>query len=206
MPKLNELENDLLTEAFNLGMGKAAAALSEMVREEVSLSVPEISFMSKADAVLALERSSPGNMSGVSQKFNGLFNGEAILLFPEEKSLELVRLLLQDTVPLENLTELEEEALTEIGNIILNAGLSSLADLFKLEIQTDLPEFRKGSCQHILYVNESITKNEDEVLLLRVDFKLEKHAVNGYVIFLLDAQSSQKLIEKINQFLNTLKD
>lgn len=47
MIELNELQQDMLTELFNIGMGNAAAALSEMVSEEVLLSIPQISFMEK---------------------------------------------------------------------------------------------------------------------------------------------------------------
>ncbi len=204
MEILNELQQDMLTEAFNLGMGKAAASLSEMVQEEILLSVPDIIFMSNSAAAAELDLQSPGNVSGVSQGFNGPFSGEAMLLFPIEKSLELVRLLLQDTVPLENLTEFEEEALNEIGNIILNAGLSSLANFFNLEIMTDLPEFRQGTYKDMLNIDESTSSSEDIVLLLRVDFKLEKHAVDGYVMFLLDAESFNALGDNINNSLKLL--
>ncbi|MBL1277952.1 MAG: chemotaxis protein CheC [Ectothiorhodospiraceae bacterium] len=204
METFGDLQKDLLAEAFNLGMGRAAASLSEMVHEEVLLSAPEIVFMNKADAAKELGRQSSGDVSGVSQDFSGSFGGEAMLLFPIEKSLELVRLLLQDTVPLENLTEFEEEALNEIGNIILNAGLSSLADLFKQEIQTELPSFRQGSCEDLLQVNTNTPSDNESVLLLRVDFKLEKNAVDGYVLFLLDIQSTEALIDNINIYLKSI--
>lgn len=204
MKILNDLQQDMLIEAFNLGMGKAAASLSEMVQEEVLLSVPDIVFMNKANAANELSNQSAGNVSGVSQDFSGPFGGEALLLFPVEKSLELVRLLLQNTVPLENLTEFEEEALNEIGNIILNAGLSSLANLFGQEIKTELPYFRQGSCKEMLRVTDESSTTEDVVLLLRVDFKLKKHAVDGYVVFLLDMVSIKSLAESIDQYLSSL--
>jgi len=51
---LDELQQDALTEVFNVGMGSAAASLSEMVGEEVQLTVPEISFVNKEDAILLL--------------------------------------------------------------------------------------------------------------------------------------------------------
>ena len=38
---LSELENDLLGELFNIGVGRAANSLSQMVNQEVTLSVPE---------------------------------------------------------------------------------------------------------------------------------------------------------------------
>ena len=57
MIKLNELQEDMLTELFNLGMGNAASALSEMVSEEILLSIPKISFMEKSElANISIDR------------------------------------------------------------------------------------------------------------------------------------------------------
>ncbi len=202
---LTELQKDVLTEAFNLGMGVAASSLSEMVGEEVQLSVPELIFTPKAEATTFLEAQSSGSLSGVIQSFNGPLNGYAMLLFPAQKSLELVRLLLQHTLPLEKLTELEEEALNEIGNIILNAGLSSLANLFEDEIPTSLPMYIQGMAQDILQVKEIKSGVSDTVMFLRVDFRLERHAVDGNVVFLLDVASIQDLSYYIDNYLSKIK-
>ena len=202
MQKLSELHCDVLTEAFNLGMGQAAAALSQMVEEEVVLSVPELNFLSTQKAASLLNGKALSSLSGVSQAFNGSFNGHAMLLFPEDKSLSLVRLLLQDTAPLDNLTEFEEEALNEIGNIILNAGISALADMFHEDIHTDLPFFKQGRANDILNVTTS--NGQDTVLFLRVDFKLERHAIDGYVIFLLSTPSIENLYQQIDNYLTAL--
>ena len=42
---LNDLQQDALLEIFNIGVGKAAAALSKMTSEEVLLSVPTLEFL-----------------------------------------------------------------------------------------------------------------------------------------------------------------
>ena len=54
MDTLTELHLDALTEVFNIGAGRAAASLSEIVGDEVKLSVPliEIKKTSEADQVL----------------------------------------------------------------------------------------------------------------------------------------------------------
>ena len=204
MSSLSELQSDVLVEVFNLGMGQAAASLSQMVEEEILLSVPELSFLPTEEAAKLLAQKASNSLTGVSQEFSGAFYGHAMLLFPERSSLELVRLLLQDSVPLDNLTEFEEEALNEVGNIILNAGLSSLANTFDQEIITELPIFRQGNANDILNDDAAQDNDENLVLFLRVDFKLEKHAINGYVIFLLNVKSMNNLINHIDQYLAKL--
>lgn len=204
MIKLSELQQDMLTELFNLGMGNAASALSEMVSEEILLSIPKVSFMEKSELTNLLEADSGGHISGVSQQFHGLILGQALLTFPTDKSLELVRLLLQDTVPLENLTEFEEEALTEVGNIILNAGLSCLADIFEDEITSDLPIFNSGSCSEVIEHSNQTNSAQQTVLYLQVDFSIEKNDIKGYVIYLFDVQSMDKLATLIESYIEKL--
>lgn len=204
MIALDELQHDMLTEIFNIGMGNAASVLSEMVQEEVLLSVPQVSFMSKNDLTKVLELNSKGHISGISQQFQGQIMGQALLTFPTNKSLELVRLLLQDSVPLENLTEFEEEALVEVGNIIINAGLSSLADIFEDEITSDLPEFNSGSCAEVIeHTNSSVT-TEQTVLHLQVNFTIENKDIEGYVIYLFDVNSLEKLANSIQNHISNI--
>lgn len=204
MKALDELHQDMLTELFNLGMGNAANALSEMVNEEVLLSIPEVLFMDKAELTKVLEKDSGGHISGVSQQFHGMILGQALLTFPTPKSLELVRLLLQDSVPLENLTEFEEEALTEVGNIIINAGLSSLADIFEDEITSDLPVFSSGSCNEVIeHADKNIT-TQQTVLHLQVDFTIENQNIQGYVVYLFDVESMEKLSMLIENYISKL--
>ena len=130
--------------------------------------------------------------------------GQALLTFPTPKSLELVRLLLQDSVPLENLTEFEEEALTEVGNIIINAGLSSLADIFEDEITSDLPVFSSGSCNEVIeHADKNIT-TQQTVLHLQVDFTIENQNIQGYVVYLFDVESMEKLSMLIENYISKL--
>ncbi len=203
MTKLNDLQLDVLAEALNIGMGAAAASLSDMLGSSVGLSAPRIEFMTRGEAVLALNRTGAGPVCGVSQGFEGNFSGESMLLFPIDKSLELVRLLMKETLPLEGLTELEEEALSEVGNIILNAVIGSLAELFAHDIGTDLPSFKQGSFEDVLVAACDHGK-DSMVLLLRVDFNVEQSEIDGYVVFVLDLASISGLANGIDGYMRKL--
>ena len=204
MPVLTELQRDALTEAFNLGMGAAAAALSEMVDEEVALCAPSLEFVKKADAAAMLNSRSLNGVSGVTQRFSGPFEGQAMLLFAGDKSLELVRSLLLNTAPLDRLTEFEEDALNEIGNIILNAGLSSLGNMFEQEIHSGLPLYFHGSFDELLELYDQAEEGLDMLMLLRIDFRLDKHEVEGYVVFLLSMGSVKRVVQLIDRFLEKI--
>ena len=59
----------------------------------------------------------------------GGFFGAALLIFPEKNSLELVRAVAGDHLSFEDILELEQEALAEIGNVILNGCMATIANL-----------------------------------------------------------------------------
>src|SRR5476651_680077 len=105
MFNLSELENDALVEIFNIGVGQAAASMSAIVHEEVTMSVPAISFMHRAAAAVLLGRGDHdrGANVRVSQDFRGAFETEAIPMVPEEKSLEIGRLVGGEGRPLQEL-------------------------------------------------------------------------------------------------------
>lgn len=200
MVNLTELENDALVEIFNIGVGHAAAAMSEIVNEEVTMSVPSISFLNRADAAALLGGKKDGErICGVSQHYEGAFDTQAILMFPEDKSLEIVRLMVGDAMPLQELTEMEQEAMSEIGNIILNSCVGTLANIFERELHGSLPLYHVGTSAEIM---ASFGDQDDAVvLMLHIDFILETHQIHGYVAFVLDVSALHDLKEQVNRYL-----
>jgi chemotaxis protein CheC len=199
MISLTELEHDALVEIFNIGVGHAAASMSAIVDEEVRMSVPSISFLNRAGAAELLSNKDDERICGVSQHYEGAFNTEAMLMFPENKSLEIVRLMVGESVPLQELTEMEQEAMSEIGNIILNSCVGTLANIFQLELRGSLPLYHVGTSAQILSASGSA--DDTTVLMLHIDFILEKHQIRGYVAFILDLTSLHDLKHQINRYL-----
>lgn len=199
MFELSELQLDALVEIFNMGVCNAASAMSSIVNEEVTMSVPTITFQSRNDAATTLGNKESRSICGVIQRYQGAFNTDAILMFPEEQSLEIVRLMVGDSVSNEELTEMEQEAMSEIGNIILNACVGTLANIFQRELEGSLPTYHVGSSSDILEVNNNST--EDLVMMLHIDFALEKHKIHGYVAFLLDMSALLDLRQHIDHYL-----
>ncbi|GAB2854332.1 chemotaxis protein CheC [Pseudoduganella ginsengisoli] len=204
MITLTELQHDALVEIFNIGVGQAAASMSGIVNEEVTMSVPSISFLNRAEAASLLggknKQDQLQRICGVSQHYAGAFQTEAILMFPEDKSLEIVRLMVGESVPLAELTEMEQEAMSEIGNIILNSCVGTLANLFQRELQGSLPVYHVGTSEEILGASGSAA--DSIVLMLHIDFILEMHQIHGYVAFILDVTALHDLKDQINLYLD----
>ena len=183
-------------------MGSAAAALSTMVKDEVSISVPDITF-SSIDAIKDnLNELDTSNLTSVRQGFDGELSGDAILLFSGDKSLEIVRMLLANTLGINDndFSDFEQEALSEIGNIILNAGLSAIANTLKFDVNSSLPIYKQGDIDRLVGSDDK----SQTVLILRVDLNLENKQIKGYVVYLMDIVSIDQLIEHINRYINSI--
>lgn len=199
IPDLTELEFDLLSELFNLGVGKAAASLSKMVKQEVKLSVPELEFMTVA--MLANQYSNDQTICSVAQYMEGPFNARSMLLFPEERSLEIVRKMLGDELPDEMISELQQEALSEIGNIVLNACIGSFAEAINEDFKVHLPQFELAKPSELLNVSGN---SNDVVLFLKIDLTLSESKISGYLAFLLGSLSLLQLHKILKKMISNL--
>lgn len=196
---IGEIEHDAVVEILNIAVGQAAASLSRLVEDEVTLSVPFVEFLSSRQSAARLDAATGGGLSvAVRQEFSSSFSGDILLIFPERKSLELVRSILSDTVPLDQLTELEQEALIEVGNIILNACLGSLANQLGLSIESSLPTYVCGRGASIL---DSKNVDSELVMFLQVDFSVATKGVEGYLAFVMDIVSARSFATAVSAYV-----
>ncbi|MGH6910750.1 MAG: chemotaxis protein CheX [Phenylobacterium sp.] len=197
---LTEFELDALTELVNIGVSRAAASLREMVGEQVHLSVPNVRLVSHAEAVGVLNERETGRLVAVHQVFEGDITGRALLIFPETKSLELVRAVAGGELPLEDIIELEPEALAETGNIILNGCLGTIANMLHRSLKMSLPEILRGEAPSLLEFAPPPERG-DVVMFLYIDFVVRQRDIRGYVAMLMDMPSLAALKDLLAEFI-----
>ncbi|MCP5043384.1 MAG: hypothetical protein GY944_20345 [bacterium] len=203
MSSLTELQSDVLGEMINLAIGQAATHLSEITSEEVILTVPKVDLLPQAEAAKRLEQVASNRLTAVKHPFRGGFSGDALLLFPEEKSLALARMMLERDMPLEDMTELDEDALLEAANLILNACIVSIGETLDIELQTDMPTCLQGS-PHELLQSEQSSEQTSRVLYISIDFTLKGSEITGFVSFLLELGSLESLKGHLDAYLDRL--
>jgi len=201
---LNETQLDTLTELFNIGVGKAASVLSEMVHEEVSLCVPIIKCTEFSDAAKALQSCTADRVEAVEQDFNGNFSGVSLLVFSEQSSFELVQRLLGSQVPLDELTEMEQDALKEVANIILNACFGSISDMLGSHLESGIPRLVVGSCEEVLNLAKLDSDDDPVALIMQVTFALPAGQVNGSITYVMTADSARTLATELDAFYNQM--
>ncbi|MDZ4161145.1 MAG: chemotaxis protein CheC [Burkholderiales bacterium] len=197
--KLNDLAMDALTEMFNLGVGQAAHAFSQIAGDSVLLTVPNVLLLPRAQPLQRLGADSRSAISSVRQQYSGAISAEAVLMFPAERGLELVRMMVGGDLPLDQLAEMEQEALCEIGNILLNSVMASLADAFKITLDGSLPSVELSQVGDVLNLSD---QPDMLVLLIDIQFEVAAREVKGMLAFLLDVPSQDMLERLLAHFLD----
>lgn len=196
---LSELERDALAELSNIAMARAATSLRQMIQNEVLLAVPSVEILTSAAATKLVAKPDNPKLVAVRQDFSGAFSGRALLIFPERNSLELVRAVVGRQLALEDIVELEDEALAETGNIILNSWVATIANLLKSALKMSLPIVIRGDSEHMF---QSATSSL--VLFLHIRFEIRQKEIGGYVALLMDIPSLDELRSLIAGFVGSL--
>ncbi|HEY4407618.1 MAG TPA: chemotaxis protein CheX [Xanthobacteraceae bacterium] len=198
---LTEFERDALGEISNIAMARAANGLRQMVEHEVLLSVPSVEIVSPETATQLVRKPDNPNLVAVRQDFSGAFSGRALLIFPETSSLELVRAVVGREFPLEDIVNLEDEALAETGNIILNGWVATIANLLRRGLKMSLPTVVRGDSQQLFASGDTA---RSLVLFLHIRFEISKKEIRGYVALLMDIPSIDELRSLIADFVSSV--
>ena len=187
---------DALSEIVNVGVGRAAGSLSQLIGSRIDLCVPEIKLVDRDKIGSHAE-------SGMSviQGFDGAISGNALLIFPNASGRKLAALLV-GTDEADQLPEFEISGiLSEVGNIVLNGVLGSLANAVKVELDYKVPDF---------YANESFSGLMDKgnhqssmlggpVLVADARFSVESADISGSVVLAFRLGSLESLLQQLQK-------
>ncbi len=135
---LGEMELDALKELGNIGVGKAATSLSQMLGKLVEMSVPKAMVVKIQDLhkVIDVEEMVAGVVTGLDDVENGQA-GFLYITFPEPSSQRLAEILLGDSSD----EEMVDSTLMEIGNILSSAFCDATAEMLEITLIPTPPSF-----------------------------------------------------------------
>ncbi|KJR41137.1 chemotaxis protein CheC [Candidatus Magnetoovum chiemensis] len=201
---LTSLEIDTMQEIMNIAFGQAAADLAEIIDLYVVLSVPDVNFIKGEDLndYINCEMEDFKTCHIVEQSYSGKTKGVALLLFPhgaENTLLTLFKSDLSKSLGYASHGELEKEVLMEIGNILIGACVSKIAELLNDSITFQPPRITTGESFCYSFLHKMFSR-DDWAILFRTVFNFEKRDVAGY-LFLINSQVSISYIKKaLNDF------
>jgi chemotaxis protein CheC len=197
---LDDLERDALTELVNIGVSRAAANLRKMVGEQVLLSVPAVEVVTREGAATLIRERESGELIAVRQDFEGVFSGRALLIFPQSNSMALVHAVTGGALSLEDAVDMEQEALAETGNVVLNSCLATMANMLQRPLAMSLPEVIRGDGSTLFHLAPGIPDG-GVVLFLYINFAINDRDIRGYIAMLMDLPSLQALKGLIADFI-----
>ncbi len=198
--ELTPKHRETLSELINIGYGRAAAALSELTSQRIVLEAPKVEVLSIDRVRDALQNMLKGDISSVHQVFSGPVAGHALLLLETEAADLLTTAIMGEEVPSENKRAVRREALTEVGNIVLQASLGVCGDLLQVHVSFSVPVLHVDTVDDIL---QSITVEQRELqfaLLVRTRFEVLKSQVSGYLLVILGVTSFSKLLNELDNW------
>src|SRR5262249_39387834 len=118
---LKPVQLDGLREVANIGAGHAATALSQMTDQTIMIAVPTINI-SPLEEVPTQIGGPEEPVAAVLMNMVGDLTGRTLLVFPKPTAIRLAELMLRRPhVTGDELTELEQSAVKEAGNILSGA-------------------------------------------------------------------------------------
>ncbi|MEI6986371.1 MAG: chemotaxis protein CheC [Rhodospirillaceae bacterium] len=134
----DEIELDSISEIINIGINRSAAALGELTEHEVMLSVPILSIINAIDLVSEL-CASTDSVCGIFKRIIKPLESYAVVIIPMRSRDDIVRFMLPQYLSRGQAESDYDDAVTEIGNIMIGACLSSIADTLDIDIDLDQP-------------------------------------------------------------------
>ncbi|MCQ4087211.1 chemotaxis protein CheC [Saccharibacillus sp. JS10] len=192
--KLEGFKLDVLKEVGNIGAGHAATALSQLLNKPIDMAVPKVQILPFEDIAekvggaekivltvfFRVEGDAPGNLFYIMGPEAGKSLLQRLGAFEPTEGLEL--------------TEMEQSALGEIGNILAGSYLSSLADFTNLAMYPTVPAIAVDMAGAILsYGMIQFGEMGDAALLIDTTFVQGKDEVEGQFFLIPDPESFDKI-------------
>lgn len=141
---------------INIGVGRSASILNDMVQAHVDLQVPVVRIITPDQVRQELEAKNIDKSASVHLPFNGdVFTGETVLMFDHPSASKLVSLLTAESEIDLGLDEERSSTLTEVGNILLNGVMGSISNILRDELIFSVPYYVDGSTKNLIDLTEA---------------------------------------------------
>ncbi len=195
MPTIEQF--DALKEIVNIGVGRAASALNEMLDAHIELKVPTICFFNLKETDKIPKHLQIDQLSCVQMGFKGSFNGKAALVFPPESAVKLVTALTSQQAGAPGMNAVMAGTLNEVGNILLNGVMGTIGNILSKTFDYTFPNYMEGSLQELL--NNPGVEVESLVLMVQTNFEVREMQVEGNVFLLFELEAFEKLIQTLSE-------
>lgn len=194
-------QQDAIQELLNIGVGRAAGSLNQMLEKPIRMHIPFLQIGKMEDLSQDVQTMKGITLSSVQLPFKGTFSGSSCLLFPTDSAKSLVLALTGESEDPDTMDSLRESTLTEIGNIVLNGVMGSLANVLNHQIIYSVPFYEETSIQRLIQPKPS---DSPEILLwAQTQFTIQGYDLTGDIMLMLGIPDLGLLVSAINAYMNS---
>ncbi len=198
---INPEQLDALQELLNIGVGRAAGSLNQMLEKPIRLHIPFLQLGKMEELSQEVQKMKDTTLSSVQLPFKGTFSGSSCLLFPTESAKALVIALTGESEDPDTMDSLREATLTEIGNIVLNGVMGSLANILNHRIMYSVPFYQETSIQGL--VQPTPSDSSEIILLAQTQFTIEEYDLTGDIMLMFGIPDLGLLVNAVNEYVHS---
>mgnify|MGYP002639963146 CR=1 FL=1 len=177
----DQQEAKILFQMTELALSESANLISSLGQIPVRFNIDSIGLHNKT-GLDSLFNPDESDMLAVCHSVEGAHPGNIVFLLEEKQGHNLTKKILNDGHQLTDMSEMEEEALTEIGNIIVNNFLSHYVQVLHKTINTLIPTLKRG--HYVQLVDELSSDSEhNDFYLVKFSVEISSNNVNAYIIW-----------------------
>lgn len=194
---LRPVQLDALREVANIGAGHAATALSQMTGQTIMISVPTINITPLEDVPPHI--GDPGEpVAAVLMQMQGDLTGRTLLVFPQATAIRLAEIMMRRPHAGEGaLSEIEQSAIKEAGNILSGAYMNALSDFMGLKLMPSPPSLAIDMSQAVLTTAYlQFGSDRDLVFCVETEFVMQEagERLRGHFLLLPDMASLRAIL------------
>jgi chemotaxis protein CheC len=187
---VDQLDQDALGELFNIGLHRAASALSELTGQRIIVDLPRLWICPIEETYARLVEFLDGDLATVHQLFKGNVTGDAVLVLDYESATRLTALLTDGAVATGGrLDQSAREVLAEVGNVILSSCLSAFGDMLHVSVSFSVPRMHVESLEGLLRSIQIDSEQLNFALLAATRFRFVDGEVGGYLMIAIGMHS-----------------
>ena len=201
-----ELENlETLKEMGDNSASMVMESLSEMLcmAVEMDVSAVHVEMIKGIPEILKL----PGDVIvGAYVGFSGKISGTVLTILSIESAREMADILLagmDDDEPLEYLTEMQESAILEIGNIMTSPFIDVMADALSMELTQSPPAIACETLSSLISLSMDGSDDSDFAIVFNSALHVVDQNINCNILMLPDPGNVEMMLGDLGSLMPT---
>lgn len=195
---LSSMQLDVLKEVGNIGSGNAAAALSNMIHKDVLIEMPSVKLVGFQEAV-DCAGGAEEVVAGILVRMSGDIEGIILLLLETQFSKIILDSFFGETdFDLLNLSEVQESALSEVGNIMASSYVGAIAQLAGINVSVVAPMMQVDMLGALMSVPViEFGEVGDKLLFIDKKLKIDCKSIKSTMMLIPTVKSLENIMTKL---------